>query len=218
MPDDFRFGFKVTDEITTRKFPNLERFGAKAGQANRDFLNADLFATAFLKPCEYIRRKIGVLMFEFSRFYPTDYEHGREFVADLDTFLGKWAAEGLAVRRRDAEQALAGAGVFRVPGAAWRHARVQFVGGDAVGAGTDGVAGQPSESGKLVAARFLLKPGRKYGDAVKSFQPYDTTKEIYPEAREAGRALIQEGERYGAAAQDLHLREQPAGRKRAVDD
>ena len=89
VPDDFRFGFKVTDEITTRKFPNLDRFGAKAGQPNRDFLNADLFATAFLKPCEYIRPKIGVLMFEFSRFYPTDYEHGREFAADLDTFLGK---------------------------------------------------------------------------------------------------------------------------------
>ena len=28
-------------------------------------------------------------MFEFSRFYPTDYEHGREFVADLDKFLGQ---------------------------------------------------------------------------------------------------------------------------------
>jgi uncharacterized protein YecE (DUF72 family) len=76
VQDDFRFGFKVTEEITTRQFPNLERFGAKAGQPNRDFPNAELFATAFLKPCEYIRPKIGVLMFEFSRFYPSDYEHG----------------------------------------------------------------------------------------------------------------------------------------------
>src|SRR5688572_911415 len=42
VPDDFRFGFKVTDEITTRKFPNLPRFGAKAGQPNTNFLNADL--------------------------------------------------------------------------------------------------------------------------------------------------------------------------------
>ena len=89
VPDDFQFGLKVTDEITTRKFPNFDRFGAMAGQPNRDFLNADLFATAFLKPCESIRPKIGVLMFEFSRFYPTDYEHGRDFVADLDAFLGK---------------------------------------------------------------------------------------------------------------------------------
>ena len=67
VPDDFRFGLKVTDAITIKKYPNLARFGAKAGQPNRDFLNADLFATAFLKPCEEIRQKVGVLMFEFSR-------------------------------------------------------------------------------------------------------------------------------------------------------
>jgi hypothetical protein len=47
VPDDFRFGFKVTDAITIKKFPNLARFGAKAGQANQNFLNADLFASAF---------------------------------------------------------------------------------------------------------------------------------------------------------------------------
>lgn len=56
VPDDFRFGFKVTDEITIKKFPNHPRYGAKAGQPNSDFPNADLFVTAFLKPCEDIRR------------------------------------------------------------------------------------------------------------------------------------------------------------------
>jgi len=29
-PPDFQFGFKVTDEITLRKFPNLPRFGQRA--------------------------------------------------------------------------------------------------------------------------------------------------------------------------------------------
>ncbi|MBK7998830.1 MAG: DUF72 domain-containing protein [Verrucomicrobia bacterium] len=194
VPDDFRFGFKVTDEITTRKFPNLERFGAKAGQPNRDFLNADLFATAFLKPCEYIRPKIGVLMFEFSRFYPTDYEHGREFVADLDAFLGKlpkgWP---YAVEMRNKHwlapeyfECLARHGVTHV-----------FNSWEAMPSVPEQMALPGSRPNpELVAARFLLKPGRKYEDAVKSFQPYDKTKEIYPEAREAGRALIQEGERY----------------------
>src|SRR5438552_16942421 len=71
------------------KFPNLDRFGLRAGKPNENFLNTDLFATSFLKPCEDIRDKVGVLMFEFSRFHSTDYEHGRDFVADLDTFLGK---------------------------------------------------------------------------------------------------------------------------------
>ena len=47
----------------------------------------------------------------------------------------------------------------------------------------------------LLAARFLLKPGRKYEDAVKSFQPYDKTKEVNPEARQAGAALIRAGKK-----------------------
>ena len=97
VPDDFRFGFKVTDAVTIKKFPNLARFGANAGQPNPNFLNAELFAGAFLNPCEEIRDKVGVLMFEFSRFWPSDYEHGRDFVADLDT-VSRQAAEGLALR------------------------------------------------------------------------------------------------------------------------
>jgi glycerate-2-kinase len=49
----------------------------------------------------------------------------------------------------------------------------------------------------LVAARFLLKPGRKYEQAVKAFEPYDSIKEENPEARTAGRALIAEGKAAG---------------------
>ena len=46
----------------------------------------------------------------------------------------------------------------------------------------------------LIAARFLLKPGRKYEQAVKALEPYDSIKEENPEARAAGRALIAEGQ------------------------
>jgi len=87
VPSDFQFGFKVTDAITVRKFPNLPRFAAKAGQPNPDFLNADFFASAFLRPCETIRDKVGVIMLEFSRFHSGDYAHGRDFLAGLDRFL-----------------------------------------------------------------------------------------------------------------------------------
>src|SRR5689334_15972606 len=65
VPDDFRFAFKVTDAITIKKFPNHARHGVQAGKANPNFLNADLFGTAFLLPTEVIRDKLGVLMFEF---------------------------------------------------------------------------------------------------------------------------------------------------------
>ena len=49
----------------------------------------------------------------------------------------------------------------------------------------------------LAAARFLLKPGRKYEQAVKAFEPYNQVKEENPEARAAGRALIAEGQTAG---------------------
>jgi len=49
----------------------------------------------------------------------------------------------------------------------------------------------------LLAARFLLKPGRKYEEAVKTFQPYDTVNEPIPDARAAGEALIAEGKATG---------------------
>jgi len=48
----------------------------------------------------------------------------------------------------------------------------------------------------LTAALFLLKPGRKYEEAVKAFQPYGKVKEPYPDARAAGNALIVQGERH----------------------
>jgi len=56
VPDDFLFGFKVTDEITVKTFTNLPRFGVRAGKPNEHFLNADLFLRAFLKPCEPFRK------------------------------------------------------------------------------------------------------------------------------------------------------------------
>ena len=50
VPANFQFAFKVTDEITIKKFPNLDRFGHRAGKPNEHFLNARLFADAFLRP------------------------------------------------------------------------------------------------------------------------------------------------------------------------
>jgi hypothetical protein len=47
-------------------------------------------------------------------------------------------------------------------------------------------------SPEFFGARLLLRPGRKYEDAVKLFSPYDRIKDPYPEGREAGARLIQE--------------------------
>ena len=42
----------------------------------------------------------------------------------------------------------------------------------------------------FTAARFLLKPGRTYEQAVESFSPYNVTKEVNSEAREAAGSII----------------------------
>ncbi len=194
-PPDFRFGLKVTDTITIKKFPQLDRFGDQAGQPNQNFLNADLFSNAFLKPCDRVRPAIGLLMFEFSRFWPTDYAHGRDFIADLDRFLGqlpKGWPYGVEMRNRN-----------------WlkpeyfecltRHQVTHVYNNwEAMPPVGEQMALPGSRTNpRLVAARFLLKPGRKYEQAVKTFEPYDTLKEENPEARAAGRALIAQGKTAG---------------------
>ena len=199
VPDDFRFGFKVTDTVTIRKFPNLARFGAKAGQPNPDFLNAELFSTAFLKPCEGIRDKVGVLMFEFSRFWPSEYEHGRDFVSDLDGFLGK-LPKGWPYALEMRNQHWLAPEYF---GCLARHGVTHvFNSWDAMPPVSEQMAMPNSRPNPdLIAARFLLKPGRKYEEAVKTFQPYDRVKEPNPKAREAGRALIAEGKKAASGRQ-----------------
>ncbi|HWH69106.1 MAG TPA: DUF72 domain-containing protein [Candidatus Sulfotelmatobacter sp.] len=199
VPEDFRFGFKVTDAITLKKFPNLERFGELAGKPNENFLNAELFVKGFLRPCEAIRPKVGLLMFEFSRFWPTDYEHGRDFIADLDKFLGqlpKGWPYGVEMRNRnwlkpEYFECLARHQVTHVFNS-WEA--MPPVGKQMTLPGS-------RTNPDLVAARFLLKPGRKYEQAVKTFEPYDQIKEENPEARAAGRALIAEGKAVGPKRQ-----------------
>lgn len=195
VPEDFHFGLKVTDVITLKKFPNLDRFGPLAGKPNEQYLNADLFQQSFLKPCEAIRSRIGVLMFEFSRFWPADYRHGRDFIADLDQFLGKlpngWPY-GVEIRNRfwlrpQYFECIARHGVAHI-----------FNSWEAMPPVNEQMAMPQSRTAPdLNAARFLLKPGRRYEEAVELFKPYDKVKEENPEAREAGRALIREGKAAG---------------------
>lgn len=201
VPDDFRFGFKVTDRLTMKRFPNLDRFGARAGQSNNDFLNADLFASAFLEPCTAIRDRVGVLLFEFSRFWPSDYQYGRDFVSDLDVFLGQlptgWPyAVELRNRHWLAPEYFACLARHRVAHVFNSWTAMPSVAEQMV---LPGSRTHP----ELVAARFLLKPGRKYEEAVKAFQPYDQTREVNVAARQAGTALVREGRTAGKQRKTL---------------
>ncbi len=195
VPEDFLFGLKVTDTVTIKKFPNLDRFGEKAGKANENFLNAELFAKGFLQPCESIRSNVGLLMFEFSRFWPTDYQHGREFIADLDKFLGqlpKGWPYGVEMRNRNWLKPEYFACLAR------HQVAHVFNSWEAMPPVDEQMAIPESRTNPtLAAARFLLKPGRSYEQAVKTFEPYDAIKEENPQARAAGKALIAEGKAAG---------------------
>jgi uncharacterized protein YecE (DUF72 family) len=194
-PDGFLFAFKVTDAITIKKFANLPRFGDQAGKPNENFLNAELFTKAFLGPCEPFRKNTGLLMFEFSRFWKGDYQHGRDFVADLDKFLSQFPKGwpyGVEMRNRnwlrpDYFNCLAKHGVTHVFNS-WEA--MPPVGEQMALPGT-------RTNPDLVAARFLLKPGCQYEQAVKAFEPYDRVKEVNEEARAAGRQLIAQGQAAG---------------------
>ena len=190
VPEDFLFTLKVTDDITIKKFTNLPRFGARAGKPNENFLNADLFATAFVRPCESFKRNIGLLIFEFSKFYPSDYQHGRDFVADLDTFLGKLPSGwryGVEIRNKhflhpEYFAALSRHGVAHIYNS-WADMPTVSEQWQMPGSRT---------ASDFVGARFLLTPGRKYQEAVDLFSPYKETKEPSPEARAAGAEMIRQ--------------------------
>jgi len=189
VPGDFKFSFKVTDEITLKQFPNIPRMGERAGKANPNFLNAGLFERRFLEPCDSVRPNIGLLMFEFSRFHPNDFRHPNEFLDSLDDFLGRlpkgWDY-GTEIRNEDYLNAdylavLAKHNVTHV-----------FNSWDAMPA----VDEQMNTVGEALnaihlGARFLLKPGRNYQHAVEKFSPYKKVQEVYEVARKAGALLIQ---------------------------
>ena len=183
VPDTFRFAFKVCGDITLKRFPEQPRFGARAGTSNPHFLDANLFADAILAPYERVRPKLGLLMFEFSRFAPGEFERGSAFVDALDQFLGKlprgWPY-GVELRNRhwlrpEYFAMLARHGVTHIYNA-WTD----------VPPVAEQMALPGSETNPTqLAARFLLREGRTYEQAVKQFTPYREIQDPDPAGRAA---------------------------------
>ena len=186
-PEDFRLTLKVTEDITVRRFPSLPRYGKRAGQLNEHFLDADLFVASFLGPLEPYRRRVGALIFEFSTFHEGDWARLSEFVEALDVFLGRlpkgwdYAVEvrNPGLLRAEYFEVLRKRGIAHTFNS-W--SRMPPVGKQLALAG--------SLTADFTAARFLLKPGRTYEQAVEKFRPYRQVQEPYEEAREAIRKLL----------------------------
>ena len=132
--------------------------------------------------------RTGVIMFEFSRFYSSDFERGRHFVAALDVFLGhlpKGWQFGVELRnpgflKPDYFAMQRNHGVTHVFNAWTQMPTVN-----------EQIALEGSFTADFFASRFLLRKGRAYQAAVEAFSPYSEVKDVNPEARDAMKSLAQ---------------------------
>jgi len=192
--DDFKVSLKVTDRITIKRYPNLPRHGTNAGKENPDFLNLDLFEDAFLRPVEALKKKRGIIIFEFSTFYPSSGITYKRFTELIDDFLGrlpKGYSYAIELRNKEflREEYLKTVQTHGVAHVLNNWTKMPPI------------LEQIQLAGVLTApfsvARALLKPGRTYQEAVDTFQPYEEIKEENPELRlglaEAVRRCAAEG-------------------------
>jgi uncharacterized protein YecE (DUF72 family) len=139
-----------------------------------------LFEDAFLQPLDQLKKKRGVIIFEFATFRPGSGVNYDTFVSLIDDFLArlpKGYAYAVEIRNREFLSAeylkmLESHGVSHVLNN-WTR--------------MPPIVEQLQVTGVLTAkfsvARALLKPGRTYEQAVQLFQPYDRIKEENPELR-----------------------------------
>ena len=85
----FRLCPKVPEEITVERYPDLPRYGQRAGQPNPHFMDAALFREKFLTPLGPYREKLGALIFEFGTIHEGPYHEPRGFAKALDQMLGE---------------------------------------------------------------------------------------------------------------------------------
>lgn len=181
LPRGFLCVSKVWDRITAKR---LER------QMNPDFLNADLFKDAVLGPfARAFRDHLGCFVFEFQAMRGRDLPEPVRWVEQLDRFLQQLPSDfRYAVELRnpglltDAHGAvLARHGVAHVFNS-WNEM-------PPIGEQLDLPWTFPTG---FTIARALLRPGRRFAEAVKLFEPYDRIREPQPEVRQDLLRLVAE--------------------------
>jgi uncharacterized protein YecE (DUF72 family) len=184
LPPGFPCVSKVWDRITAK------RLDQGKGDRNPDFLNADLFKEAVLGPyTREFRDHVGCFVFEFQAMRGKDLPHPLEWADALDTFLEALPRDfRYAVELRNAEL------LTDIHGDVLRHHGVAHVFNSwtevpTIGAQLDLPWSFPAD---FTVARALLKPGRRYADAVKAFEPYDRIREPVPELRSDLLRVVQE--------------------------
>lgn len=185
VPEGFRFLVKAHEDLTLARFPERPRYGDRKGLANPLFLDPAYAADAVVGPyVEGLGEKAGALLFQFA---PQPLEPG-PFAESLYRFLtalpARTTVDGKArgplyaveVRNRslltaDYRAALEAAGAC--------HCGNVYPGMPPL-AEQYRVAGL----GPMLVVRWLVRPGYKYGEASRSFQPFNRMVAPDPERRD----------------------------------
>lgn len=181
LPAGFPCVSKVWDRITARRYNQDRRWGNLAGQRNPSFLDAQLFKDAVLLPySRAFRDHAGCFVFEFQAMRGKDLPDIGDWADELHGFFTQLPTDfRYAVELRNPEL------LHDLHGAVLREHRVAHVFNSwtempPIGAQID--LGWTFPAGFAIA-RALLKPGRKYEDAVRLFEPYERVQEPVPDLR-----------------------------------
>ena len=184
-PRDLKWSLKVPQDFTSKRF-SLHA-GARSGQPNPSFLDAELFESSFLEPLAPHLDRVSVLMAEFTSFSKDDYPEPHVFFEELDTFLTRLPKPlRFAIELRNAEYL--DAGYFAV--LARNHAAHVFNSWTRMPSLGEQILIGEAYTAPFTVARALLRPGRSYEQAVKQFSPYRSIQDEYPEGRAAIGELI----------------------------
>jgi len=181
LPPGFPCVSKVWDRITAKRLGQDVPQPGLAGMRNPDFLNPALFKDNVLVPYSRVfRDHAGCFVFEFQSMRGKDLPDPLQWADQLDDFLGELPRDfRYAVELRNPEL------LTPLHGEVLKRHSVAHV----FNSWTEmPPIGEQIDLGwtfttNFTVARALLKPGRRYSDAVKQFQPYDRVQEPQPALR-----------------------------------
>jgi uncharacterized protein YecE (DUF72 family) len=193
LPPGFPCVSKVWDRITAKRLGQDAPQPGLAGMRNPDFLNAQLFKDSVLGPFGRVfHDHAGPFVFEFQAMRGKDLPDPLQWADQLDDFLAQLPTDfRYAVELRNPEL------MTDLHGEVLKRNRVAHVFNSwtempSIGEQLDLTWTFTTE---FTVARALLKPGRRYADAVKQFQPYDRVQEALPSLRQDLVRLVTQAQR-----------------------
>jgi uncharacterized protein YecE (DUF72 family) len=195
LPDKFRCVMKVWDRITSHSLRSPRNENAITG-INPDWLNAKLFEREVLQPTlTYLGDHAGPFVLEFEAIPDYVRMSVQEFAAHLDHFfsqLPRGPMYSIEIRNPEFLNDVY-FDTLRKHNVA--HVFNSWTQMPSIGA----QLAMNSLTADFVVSRALLKPGRKYAEAVDAFAPYTRTMEEAPEVRADLAQLVRKGMSYQKA-------------------